>query len=60
MSPAAQPTARSGRRLPFYWWRNNGDASPYAMKPTVAMLFRDARQTHRHSGRTGQRGLECS
>ena len=46
MSPTAQPTARSGRRMPFYWWRNNGDASSYAMKPEVARLFRDAR--HRH------------
>jgi hypothetical protein len=44
MSPTAQPTAKSGRRMPFYWWRNNGDASSYAMKPEVARLFRDARQ----------------
>jgi hypothetical protein len=43
MSPAAQPTARSGRRMPFYWWRTNADASSYAMKPGVAKLFRDAR-----------------
>ena len=45
MSPTAQPTARSGRRMPFYWWRTNGGASSYAMKPGVARLFRDARQT---------------
>ncbi len=45
MSPTAQPTARSGRRMPFYWWRTNGGASSYAMKPVVANLFRNARQT---------------
>lgn len=44
MSPTAQPTARSGRRMPFYWWRINGGASSYAMKPVVANLFRNARQ----------------
>ena len=44
MSPTAQPTARSGRRMPFYWWRTTGDASSYAMKPAVARLFRGARQ----------------
>ena len=32
------------RRLPFYWWRgSNGDASLYAMKPSVAELFRNVR-----------------
>ena len=30
--------------MPFYWWRTNGGASSYAMKPTVANLFRDVRQ----------------
>ena len=50
MSPTAQPTARSGRRMPFYWWRTSGGASSYAMKPVVASLFRDARHTiGRHS-----------
>lgn len=54
MSPTAQPTARSGKRMPFYWWRNNGDASSYAMKPEVAKLFRDARHNvgnHAEPGR---------
>jgi len=54
LSPAAQPTARSGHRLPFYWWRNNRDASWYAMKPAVARLFRDAR--HNTSGRHADPG----
>src|SRR4029079_18921101 len=27
MSPTAQPTVRSGRRMPFYWWRTTGGAS---------------------------------
>ena len=43
LRPVAQPHARSGRRLPFYWWRHEGEASWYAMKPAVARLFRLAR-----------------
>jgi hypothetical protein len=45
MSRTARPTAISGRRMPFYWWRTAGGASSYAMKPAVARLFRDARRT---------------
>jgi hypothetical protein len=44
LSFVSQPHKRSGRRLPFYWWRHDGEASSYAMKPTVARLFREARQ----------------
>ena len=44
LSPVAQPHMRSGRKLPFYWWRHDGRASLYAMKPRVAPLFRAARQ----------------
>ncbi len=44
LSSVSEPHARSGRRLPFYWWRQNGGASCYAMKPVVARLFREARQ----------------
>jgi hypothetical protein len=55
LSPAAGPRARSGRRLPFYWWQDNGTASWYAMKPAVARLFRDARQdtSSNHADRGG-------
>ena len=31
----------SGRRYPFYWWE--GRPTRYAMKPSVAVLFRQAR-----------------
>jgi hypothetical protein len=31
----------SGRRYPFYWWE--GEPAQYAMKPSVADLFRRAR-----------------
>jgi hypothetical protein len=31
----------SGRRYPFYWWQ--GNPSRYAMKPSVAEVFRQAR-----------------
>jgi Family of unknown function (DUF6416)/Domain of unknown function (DUF3883) len=44
LSPVARPHAKSGRRLPFYWWQGNGEASLYAMKPSVAKLFREARE----------------
>ena len=44
LSSVARPHARSGRRLPFYWWRHDGGASWYAMKPAVAGLFGEARQ----------------
>jgi hypothetical protein len=44
LSATAAPHEMSGRRLPFYWWRNSGGASLYAMKPTVARLFHDARR----------------
>jgi hypothetical protein len=44
LSPTSRPQARSGRRLPFYWWQDNGEASLYAVKPTVARLFREARE----------------
>lgn len=37
------PKAKSGRRLPFYWWKPTRDTDTrYAMKPTVARLFREA------------------
>jgi hypothetical protein len=32
----------SGRRYPFYWWE--GNPSRYAMKPSVAEVFRQARR----------------
>jgi hypothetical protein len=36
----------SGRRYPFYWWSGrNGSPTQYAMKPTVAGLFRRVRPT---------------
>jgi hypothetical protein len=45
LSLTGELAAASGRRLPFYWWKGeNGSASWYAMKPTVAALFREARQ----------------
>jgi hypothetical protein len=44
LSSVSQPHAHSGRRLPFYWWRNGNGPSWYAMKPGVAQLFREARQ----------------
>jgi hypothetical protein len=34
----------SGRRYPFYWWRENGSPAKYAMKHAVAALFRQARR----------------
>jgi Family of unknown function (DUF6416) len=43
LGSVSQLSARSGRRFPFYWWRQNGGASRYAMKPAVAQLFREAR-----------------
>jgi len=45
LSSVSQPHARSGRRLPFYWWRQNAGATLYAMKPGVARLLREARQS---------------
>nr|ALD83681.1 hypothetical protein [Streptomyces sp. CNH365] len=38
----AKPYRESHRNYPFYWWK--GDPSQYAMKPTVAELFRRARK----------------
>lgn len=39
-----RPTEAAGRRLPFYWWRGrNGSPTLYAMKTSVAALFRQAR-----------------
>lgn len=35
------PRQASGRRYPFYWWE--GQPTRYAMKPSVAELFRQAR-----------------
>lgn len=60
MSPAAQPTARSGRRMPFYWWRTNGGASSYAMKPGVAKLFRDARHNIGNHAEPGSGGWDVA
>ena len=37
----AIPTASSGRRYPFYWWKAR--PTSYAMKPSVAALFAAAR-----------------
>lgn len=36
-----KPKVVSGRRYPFYWWA--GSPTGYAMKPSVAALFRKAR-----------------
>jgi hypothetical protein len=44
LGPVGRAHASSGRRFPFYWWRDSGGASLYAMKPTVARLFREARE----------------
>lgn len=39
-----RPFEEAERRLPFYWWKGrNGEASCYAMKPSVAALFQAAR-----------------
>ncbi len=38
-------TEHSGRRYPFYWWE--GSPSRYGMKPSVAELFRRARDAFR-------------
>ena len=40
-------TEHSGRRYPFYWWE--GNPSRYGMKPSVAELFRRARDAFRSS-----------
>ncbi|MDA3645103.1 DUF262 domain-containing protein [Saccharopolyspora indica] len=37
----AQPQRVSGRRYPYYWWQ--GEPARYAMKPSVAELFQQAR-----------------
>ncbi|MGK5685231.1 DUF6416 domain-containing protein [Actinoplanes sp. URMC 104] len=37
-----RPHERSGRRYPFYWW--SGAPAQYAMKPSVARLFSEARR----------------
>lgn len=50
LAATSAPHGTSGRRQPFYWWNDTGGApSLYAMKPSVAILFRDAR--HRVSSR---------
>jgi len=36
------PKEASGRRYPFYWWE--GNPTRYAMKPSVAEVFRQARR----------------
>ena len=36
------PKEASGRRYPFYWWA--GNPTRYAMKPSVAEVFRQARR----------------
>jgi hypothetical protein len=44
LSQLSRPHRDSGRRLPFYWWAgSDGEASLYAMKPSVAELFAAAR-----------------
>ena len=35
----------SGRRYPFYWWRENGSPAKYAMKRRIAELFGQARKS---------------
>jgi hypothetical protein len=46
LSAIRGPATVSGRRLPFYWWAGDDEAgSQYAMKPGVARLFREARNT---------------
>ena len=45
LSGVHRPFVESGRRYPFYWWQGTGgDPSTYAMKSSVAVLFRTARQ----------------
>jgi hypothetical protein len=39
-----QAQMASGRRYPFYWWRANGSSTRYAMRHSVAELFRHARR----------------
>ncbi|MGH4013998.1 MAG: DUF6416 domain-containing protein [Pseudonocardiaceae bacterium] len=38
-----RPHQSSGRRYPFYWWA--GNPTRYAMKPSVATLFHQARSS---------------
>jgi hypothetical protein len=46
LSQLSAPQRNSGRRLPFYWWAgSDSEASLYAMKPSVARLFRAARES---------------
>ncbi|WP_431783604.1 DUF6416 domain-containing protein [Streptomyces chumphonensis] len=42
LSGIAEPYRASHRNYPFYWWK--GEPSQYAMKPSVAELFRTARR----------------
>lgn len=42
-----RPYRESGRRYPFYWWKGKkGERTSYAMKPTVAKLFHQARNNY--------------
>ena len=44
LSGIHRPFIESGRRYPFYWWKGTrGNPSTYAMKASVAALFRTAR-----------------
>src|SRR5262249_39497928 len=53
----------SGRRYPFYWWSSrNGSPTTYAMKPSVAALFRQARLERAGSQSTqpaGEPSVDC-
>jgi len=52
LSQLSGPRRDSGRRLPFYWWAgSDGEASDYAMKPSVAQVFQAARESARMSAR---------
>ena len=46
LTKAGRLKDEAGRRFPFYWWAGaNGDPSLYAMKPAVAEVFREARDS---------------
>lgn len=49
LSALRRPYVKSGRRYPFYWWQGTrGEPTRYAMKPSVANLFRAAREGRAH------------
>jgi hypothetical protein len=38
-----QPCERFNRRFPFYWWERFNGPARYAVKPSVAEVFKPAR-----------------